>query len=160
MVVAPGQNGIVAHVILSDGEFLPVNLNSEKTIVYRRGQSTNWELKIEKPLGMLAAVELLRPETKPICNFEGGNDPLHEHEDGTFWFYEETWAMENGPFPTYEEAYNALAEYCLGLERLKEIAEETAREILGEPVAEQEGSSDSSVGENRVPDSADVQEGK
>jgi hypothetical protein len=119
MVVAKGQGGIVAHVILADGEALPQNLNSEKVVVYRRGKSTNMELMLAKPLGVLADPELLRNPSKLICNFEGGPDPLHEHGDGTFWFYEETWTLENGPFPTYDEAYNALAEYCVGLEIVK-----------------------------------------
>jgi hypothetical protein len=119
MVVAKGQGGIVAHVILADGEALPQNLNSEKVVVYRRGKSTNMELMLVKPLGVLADADLLRDKSKPVCNFEGGPDPLHEHADGTFWFYEETWALENGPFSTYDEAYNALAEYCVGLETVK-----------------------------------------
>jgi hypothetical protein len=119
MVVAKGQGGIVAHVILADGESLPQNLNSEKVVVYRRGKSTSMELMLVKPLGVLADADLLRDQSKPVCNFEGGPDPLHEHADGTFWFYEETWALENGPFSTYDEAYNALAEYCVGLERVK-----------------------------------------
>jgi hypothetical protein len=123
MVVAPGVNGIVAHVILADGEALPQNLNSEKVVVYRRGKSTDMELLLVKPLGVLADADLLRDPGKPVCNFEGGPDPLHEHADGTFWFYEETWSLENGPFPTYDEAYDALAEYCVGLERVKENLE-------------------------------------
>ncbi len=125
MIVAPGQNGITAHVILADGEMLPQNLNSEKVVVYRRGKSTDMRLLLVKALGVLATPDLLRDPSMPICNFEGGPDPLHEHADGTFWFYEETWALENGPFPTYDDAYNALAEYCVGLERVKEILNES-----------------------------------
>jgi len=129
VVVGPGSNGIVAHVILADGEFLPANLNDEKVIVYRRGESTNWELQLVKALGSMAEENLLRAEIKPNCNFAGGSDPLHQHEDESWWFYEETWSMENGPFPTYDEAYNALAEYCLGLEQAKAAADEILAEI-------------------------------
>jgi hypothetical protein len=125
MVIAPGQHGITAHVILGDGEALPQNLNSEKVVVYRRGKSTDMELHLVKALGVLADPGLLRDPSTPICNFEGGPDPLHEHADGTFWFYEETWSLENGPFPTYDEAYNALAEYCVGLQRVEENLNES-----------------------------------
>lgn len=130
MVIAPGQKGITAHVILGDNEALPANLNTERVIVYRRGDSTNRELELVKALGVVleAGHEALRDKSKPVCNYSGDGNPLHEHADGTFWFYEETWAYENGPFPTYEEAYNALSEYCVGLEQAKEIAVEMAQE--------------------------------
>ena len=39
------------------------------------------------------------------------NNPVHRHEDGTWWFYEETWADENGPYDTLELCNWALKEY-------------------------------------------------
>jgi hypothetical protein len=137
MVIAPGTKGITAHVILSDNETLPANLNSEKVVVYRRGECTNRELVLVKALGVVLAANdpALRNTSKPVCNHDGNRDPLHQHEDGTFWFYEETWTLENGPYATHEEAYNALAEYCIGLE----VAKETAAKVqqLQEEIIEQ-----------------------
>src|SRR5689334_21913352 len=128
MVIAPGKAGITAHVILGDGEALPANLNTERIVVYRKGDSTNRDLEIVKPLGVVldAGHPTLRDPNKPVCNYSGDGNPLHEHSDGTFWFYEETWAFENGPFPDYEQAYNALTEYCVGLETARAMAVEMA----------------------------------
>lgn len=39
-------------------------------------------------------------------------NPVWQHEDGTWWFWIETWADEMGPYATYEEAEKALEEYA------------------------------------------------
>jgi hypothetical protein len=39
-------------------------------------------------------------------------DPITQHEDGSWWHYDETWCDEYGPFPTRIEAENALNRYC------------------------------------------------
>jgi len=39
-------------------------------------------------------------------------DPVHLHLDGTWWFVEETWADENGPYDTEEQANQMLKRYC------------------------------------------------
>ena len=132
MVILPGQNGIAAHICLGDGEALPLQFNNEKTVVYRRGPSTDNALKIEKPLGIVLEPghPLLKDPTKPICTYEGGDGPIHEHENGDWYFYEENWAYENGPFETWEECYQALAEYCLGLEKAKQIYVEMMNERM------------------------------
>jgi hypothetical protein len=114
MVIGPGKDGISAFVILADGELLPENLNREKVLVMRRGDSTNRELRVVKELGKLANPDLLKKPDGPVCDqTELNGNPLHEHRDGTWWFYEETWVFENGPFPTFEEAEAALEAYCL-----------------------------------------------
>jgi hypothetical protein len=114
MVIGPGKDGISAFVILADGELLPENLNREKVLVMRRGDSTNRELRVVKELGKLATPDLLKKPDEPVCDqTELNGNPLHEHKDGKWWFYEETWAFENGPFPTFEEAGAALEAYCL-----------------------------------------------
>lgn len=126
MVIAPGRSGITAVVILADGEFLPENLNSLKTVIFRQGDSTNRQLKIIKPFGELADSELLRPKAELICNYGddpnliGSGNPLHQHKDDTWWFYEETWQLEQGPFDTYDEAFSALGQYCVELQSAKE----------------------------------------
>lgn len=38
-------------------------------------------------------------------------NPLHQHKDGTWWFYEETWSMESGPYLTKIDAEIWLGEY-------------------------------------------------
>jgi hypothetical protein len=145
MVIAPGQNGITAHVCLGDNEALPANLNSEKVVVYRRGKSTDNELQLVKPLGVVldADHEALRDPTKPICNYSGDGNPLHEHVNGEWFFYEETWAYENGPFPTYDDAYQALAEYCVGLEMAKQAVIDMANERMTGDIQTESESDDS-----------------
>lgn len=129
MVIGPSNGGASALVILSDGEFLPANLNSERILVYRRGISTGWELKVVKPVGMLASEDLLRPVAKANCTGQKGDDPLHQHDDKSWWFFDEEFSLENGPFETYDEAYGALAEYCLGLTKAQDVAAEILSEI-------------------------------
>jgi hypothetical protein len=118
MVIAK-KDGII-FVTLADGEFLPTNLNSEKVVVFRQGDSTNRELKMVKELGKLATPDLLKPPDEPFCNYSGDGNPLHEHTDGTWWYYDETWAYENGPFATYELGYESLALYCADLQAIRE----------------------------------------
>jgi hypothetical protein len=112
MVISPPVKGVIL-VILGDGELLPENLNREKVVVMRRGESTNRELKVVKKLGELATPDLLKPPVEPICTYTpvDGN-PLHEHRDGKWWFYDETWALENGPYESFEDGSVALEAYC------------------------------------------------
>lgn len=138
MVIAQSrEKGITAFVVLKDGERLPQNLNSPAIVVCRCGDSTNRELLIIKPLGQLADASILAGPAKPICNFTESDsaDPLHQHEDGTWWFYEETWTLENGPFNTKDEAYEVLKAYCLELQttREKEVADATANVVEDGP---------------------------
>lgn len=124
MVIAPGKDGISAFVILADGEHLPENLNSVKTLVFRRGESTGFELQVIKQFGYLADPELVRKPAEAVCNFDklvmGGfqsvGEPLHQHADGTWWFYEETWGMEHGPYEDEQAGSSALVAYCRGLD--------------------------------------------
>lgn len=116
MVIGPGKDGIAAFVILADSELLPENFNNEKVLVMRKGESTNRELKVVKEIGKLATLDLLKKPENPVCDYPlhlTDSNPLHEHKDGTWWFYEEMWAFENGPFPTFEEAASALEAYCI-----------------------------------------------
>lgn len=39
-------------------------------------------------------------------------DPVNQHEDGTWWFYEESWTEQYGPYKTEEEAREQLDIYC------------------------------------------------
>lgn len=119
MVISPPTKGIIM-VILGDGELLPENLNSEKVVVMRRGDSTNRELKVIKELGKLASPDLIKPPAEPVCNFEGGSNPLHEHKDGSWWFYDETWSAENGPYESFEDGSTALEAYCTTVLAMRE----------------------------------------
>lgn len=144
MVIAQSrEKGITAFVILKDDERLPQNLNSPAIVVCRCGDSTNRELLIIKPLGKLADASILAGPAKPVCNFteKGGADPLHQHDDGTWWFYEETWTLENGPFDAKEDAYEVLKAYCLELQTAKE---KVVNDAKADDVVETD-SSDSSV---------------
>ena len=111
MVISPPTKGMIM-VILGDGELLPENLNNERVVVMRRGDSTNRELRVVKELGKLATPDLLRLPDNPICNYTGDGNPLHEHKDGKWWFYDETWAFENGPYESFEDGSVALEAYC------------------------------------------------
>lgn len=127
--VAKNPTTGVINVILGEGEMITEQFNSEKVVVYRRDSTTNWELLLIKALGTLASPEQLRVNAKPKCNHVGDSNPLHEHEDGTWWHFDELWSLENGPFSTYDEAYSALAEYCVGLETARETAQQLAEEM-------------------------------
>ena len=112
MVVAPVKGGVGPFVILADGEQLPANLNHEKTVVMRRGKSTDNELRIVKAFGALADPALLR--AADICEYKGEDGtPLHKHANGLWWFYDVDYVFEKGPFATYEEARTALVDYCV-----------------------------------------------
>jgi len=121
------ENGIqVIVVILADGEFLPDNLNYAKVVAFRQGESTGRQLKLVKELGKAADLAILRPPTEPVCNYDKADgDPLHEHTDGTFWFYEQSWNLENGPYATYETAFDALSAYCVNFQEAKSEEENT-----------------------------------
>ncbi len=131
-VIAKHPTTGTINVILGEGEKIVEKFNDESVVVYRRDSTTNWELELIKPLGVLASEEQLRVNVKMKCNFsaetDGGN-PLHQHEDKTWWHFDELWQLENGPFQTYDEAYNALAEYCVGLETAASVAQEIADEM-------------------------------
>ena len=119
MVISPPTKGIIM-VILGDGELLPGNLNNEKVVVMRRGYSTGLELQVVKELGKLATPDLLKPPYEPVCGYSGDGNPLHEHKDGKWWFYDETWAFENGPFESFEDGSVALEAYCTTVLVLRE----------------------------------------
>lgn len=129
MVIAPGRDGISCFVTLADGEFLPDRFNDERVLVFRYGDSTNRELLVIKPLGKLADESILRPPVDPMCNFgqDGGTSPLHQHPDGTWWWYEETWTLESGPYDSEAVGRGALEDYCKNVlaerKQAKEIEE-------------------------------------
>lgn len=122
----------VINVILGEGESLTEQWNNEKVVVYRRDSTTGWDLKLVKPLGLLASADVLKVNAKKRCGWDAtsnGGDPIHQHDDQSWWHFDELWSLENGPFETWDEAYSALAEYCAGLEQATKIAQEIADEI-------------------------------
>lgn len=119
MVISPITGGLI-YIILGDGEFLPERFNIEKTVVFRRDKSTNNELHLLKPAGEIGPATLTQPtEAKPVCNYSGDGNPLHQHEDGGWWHYDADWTLEHGPFKTFDEGYAALEAYCVGIENAK-----------------------------------------
>lgn len=122
MVIGPPKAGISAFVVLSDDEYLPEKFNHEKVVVFRCGKSTNREMVLVKPLGKLAEPELLRSKQPPVCNYVGDGNPLHQHQDGKWWFFDKDFVLENGPFDDYEQAYGGLEIYCIGIEKMRELA--------------------------------------
>jgi len=51
--------------------------------------------------------------TDRIVRMDNGNiDPVHQHNDGQWWFWDETWADEYGPFNDYEAAEISLEQYA------------------------------------------------
>jgi len=136
MVISPPTNGVILVILGETDKFIPENLNNEKVVIFRRDPSTNNQLVMVKDLGKLADPSLLKKPEESICkhttpgqpDFEG--NPLHTHADGTWWFYEETWTFENGPFPTYEEAETALEAYCLVVLATREEQEESTTKDL------------------------------
>jgi hypothetical protein len=131
-VVAKHPTTGVINVILGEGEKITEQFNSEKVLIYRRDSSTGWQLTLVKPLGALAAPEDLRQAEKPKCNYDfvaAEGDPIHQHEDGTWWHFDELWQLESGPYEDWDTAYGALTEYCIGLETAQKTAQEMAEEI-------------------------------
>lgn len=131
-VIAQDPITKVINIILGEGEKITEQFNTEKAVIYRRDSTTDWKLKLVKPLGLLANEEELRVNAKPVCNFDFSSDngnPLHQHDDGTWWHFDELWQLEHGPFSTYEEAYSALADYCIELETSAATAEELANDM-------------------------------
>jgi hypothetical protein len=119
VVISPITGGLI-YIILGDGEFLPERFNIEKTVVFRRDKSTNNELHLLKPAGEIGPATLTQPtEAKPVCNYSGDGNPLHQHEDGGWWHYDADWTLEHGPFKTFDEGYAALEAYCEGIESAK-----------------------------------------
>lgn len=39
------------------------------------------------------------------------NNPVHKHSDGTWWFYDECWCQEYGPFDTEDGCTEKCIEY-------------------------------------------------
>lgn len=131
-VIAKHPTTGVINVILGEGESLTPQFNHEKVVVYRKDSTTNQELELVKPLGLLASPEALKVNAKQRCGWDAtsnGGDPIHQHDDQSWWHFDELWSLENGPFETWDEAYNALAEYCAGLEQATKVAQELAEEI-------------------------------
>lgn len=125
------MTGII-NVILGEGEKITEQFNSEKVVVYRRDSTTNWELTLVKPLGSLAPESELRAPDKPACNYDPAADPgnpIHQHADGSWWFFDELFSLENGPFNTWDEVFQACTEYCVGLETAQRTAQEMAEEM-------------------------------
>ena len=116
MVISPITGGLI-YVILGEGETLPERWNTTQTVVFRRDSTTNKELHLLKEAGTIGPPELTtRPKIHPKCNYSGDGNPLHQHEDGTYWHYDVDFSLENGPFKTYHEVYAALEKYCEGIE--------------------------------------------
>lgn len=38
-------------------------------------------------------------------------DPIHQNEDGKWYFWDETWSFEEGPYDSQPEAAEALDDY-------------------------------------------------
>ena len=131
-VIAKHPTTGVINVILGEGESLMERWNNEKVVVYRKDSTTNQELELVKPLGLLASPEALKVNAKLKCGYVmalNGGDPIHQHDDQSWWHFDELGELENGPFETWDEAYSALAEYCAGLEQATKVAQELAEEI-------------------------------
>jgi len=47
-----------------------------------------------------------------VCIDNGTTSPVHQHVDGKWWCYDETWADEYGPYPTEEACQEALVKYA------------------------------------------------
>ncbi|GAG31561.1 unnamed protein product [marine sediment metagenome] len=43
--------------------------------------------------------------------FNGGPS-VHQHDDGRWWWYDEVWSHETGPFEKKENATASLVRYC------------------------------------------------
>lgn len=55
---------------------------------------------------------LTSEQVEKFCQFVDESHGVHKHDDGGYWFYDETQADEYGPFQSSEEAQAALVDYC------------------------------------------------
>jgi len=53
-------------------------------------------------------------ECEPKNEKEEGQS-VHEHKDGTWWFWDENWSVEYGPYAAYPLACHAMARYASNL---------------------------------------------
>jgi hypothetical protein len=52
-------------------------------------------------------------EPKEWLRDKNGNlSPVHQHKDGSWWWCDEGWVDEFGPFDTKEEAEQSCLKYC------------------------------------------------
>lgn len=59
-------------------------------------------------------------------------DPVHQHEDGSWYFYDEVWTNEYGPYPSKEKCDAALSNYVTKfLETNHQVLENTAARTGG-----------------------------
>jgi hypothetical protein len=112
MVIGPGQGKVSFFVIIGDGEFIPAKFNTPNVVVYRKGWMTFGDLVEIKSYGTLAKPADLAPEVAPACNYSGDGQPLHQHGDGTWWYFDAEFSLENGPYATESLAYESLVAYC------------------------------------------------
>ena|SRR5579859_5491439 len=120
MVISPKTGGVIYVILGEKDKFLPEKFNTEKVLAFRKDSSTNNELRTIKPLGELAKPEILKPAQDVLtCTYSGDGNPLHQHADGKWWYFDVEWTLEQGPFDTYEEAYGALEEYCQNIQIAK-----------------------------------------
>lgn len=48
------------------------------------------------------------------CNYDERstfNNPVHQHSDGSWWFYDETWSQELGPFSSEQLCKDSCKKY-------------------------------------------------
>lgn len=57
-------------------------------------------------------LRLTHEQLESFCQYLNPNEGVHQHADGTFWWYDETQADEFGGFETFEEALASLIGYC------------------------------------------------
>lgn len=50
---------------------------------------------------------------------------VHRHADGTYWFYDECWHMEHGPYETFQEACDGLSIYMMAPEVCPDCGQES-----------------------------------
>lgn len=50
------------------------------------------------------------------CDFNQPSNPVHRHRDGSWWFYDEVWVEEFGPFSSEEEANDHCVRYAKHIE--------------------------------------------
>ena len=119
MVIGKPTAAGMIPVILGDDEQVPRNLNDSKVVIFRQGNSTGRQLKLVKPLGELLGEDspLLRPPPRPVCNYsldpEVPGGPMHQHDDGSWWFFESTWNFEQGPYASFDDCLEGLTKYCI-----------------------------------------------
>jgi hypothetical protein len=80
-----------------------------------RIKGINWRSEIEGSLDNVTPYFNCQNEKRVRQGPHDAVDPVHQHENGLWWFNDETWSDEFGGYVTEQECRDACSQYAKGL---------------------------------------------